>query len=787
MVDIVSQKVGKEKTFEYWREVTNSIIDDLENVAVVATQGVVLDENFRYEPESISGLDVNILGGSVRQGNSILDISNSVLTLPDNTTVMVFVNTTGGVQSIQQAEPGNIPSTNVIPLYSMTTDSGEITDITELRTWAVDFDANGGGTTIPVEERQIAVQDQTQFTLQNIVTTDGFSAYQNGKRLSQGNDYVIDDSTHITLTQAANINDILLFVARDLDTNINITSQSEIITVADGTGPQSTFTLSEINPVGPGLGVYVDGLRQSQYTYDVANNTITVPTAVDPNGSDSVVEVVKNDPAGGFRGFPVGGKAGQMVVKRSDFDYDYEWSGIHSATHNLITNGFNMVSGSIDIGGNGRTFRSTEDRIRKNALNNIDTNDLTQTKYFLGPADYVHNKMSGIDYNTAAYCQIANAPISGGQFNPYQLIGVFNSVGSTASFQTDYKIFPEDVVRLFNSDNHTLRIKTSFGDIGSQTTVVYDAKVEFFYITSDDNAWKIYSSFNDYDDIALTKITEVSFQNIEDDSYTVMSESIKKFSNEFSYNTNFGQGIVVRVTLTSNSLTANGSYFAGLSSITFNNGSFPISDELPAYDHERVRVERFNRIGTLEYHATDNIPSNNIVCAQQVFQSARFPCLYARLKTKYSNDSTAKLPEARGYFVRNFYTNNDPTDDDETPTNWTPNLNTRQDRDDGNGYNSAGGFKSEANAFDLLGTTEEDRFESHSHGMQSSGNHRHPIPIYSSDGGGGGRVDGATTAGGQDSTAYTEYAGGHVHNIIAEGENETNPVNIMFALTIVAK
>ena len=79
---------------------------------------------------SAQGLDLTVAAGKVRMGNQIQTVMQTTLTLPDNQTTYVFIDSSGGVDSSTTGFPPN----NAFYVAIVTTAGGEITDLNDCRT-----------------------------------------------------------------------------------------------------------------------------------------------------------------------------------------------------------------------------------------------------------------------------------------------------------------------------------------------------------------------------------------------------------------------------------------------------------------------------------------------------------------------------------------------------------------------------------------------------------------------------------------------------------------------------
>lgn len=86
-----------------------------------------------------SGLNATVLAGRIRNDNAVTDKSNQSVSVTDNTTNYVEIDTAG----IANVSTSGFTSGN-IPLATVVTASGAITVITDKRTWVA-----VGGTTAP--------------------------------------------------------------------------------------------------------------------------------------------------------------------------------------------------------------------------------------------------------------------------------------------------------------------------------------------------------------------------------------------------------------------------------------------------------------------------------------------------------------------------------------------------------------------------------------------------------------------------------------------------------------
>lgn len=110
-------------TFKEWFDKFNELIGT----------GVV--GSFSADPDFHDGLDFYTRESVFRRGTVYINIPATFSLLANNSTNIVYLDTTDGSEEISSAVEGSEPSSNAVSLYRVTTVSGEIDQVEDLRTW----------------------------------------------------------------------------------------------------------------------------------------------------------------------------------------------------------------------------------------------------------------------------------------------------------------------------------------------------------------------------------------------------------------------------------------------------------------------------------------------------------------------------------------------------------------------------------------------------------------------------------------------------------------------------
>lgn len=334
MAEITVTPVEDIDNFEEWKDKFNELLSDVTNVnsEVKITSPITLQ--FSYDEDATTGLDFHYREGYLLKFSVATQILSGFVTLADDAVNIVYLNYLDGFEGIESAISGAEPAEDIIPLYLVTTASGEITNIADYRTMYL---AQQSGTGIPIEEFfPSAGGGQDVFNLP-FTTQYGVAVYVDGSRLAQGAlpaDYQITGDTQIQLNSPLAGGESVLVVARDLDGDFNFDPIEEIQVA--GIGGQQIFTLAVV-PVSNKVAVYWQGVRQFSYTYNTSTSEITLNEVI-PEG-DEVLFVV-NDSAGGRRGLPNEVDEGKVLVSKGSNTYEFEpWK-----SDNYVPNGYSVIA-----------------------------------------------------------------------------------------------------------------------------------------------------------------------------------------------------------------------------------------------------------------------------------------------------------------------------------------------------------------------------------------------------------------------------------------------------------
>jgi len=159
--------------------------------------------------------------------------------------------------------------------------------------------ASGGGAgSLSVQsEEQIATAGQTIFTLTRPYTPNQIAIYVNGVRQATGA-YNETDIDEITFTEQLAAGDIVLFFYSNDSVTTNLVNKWEAIAGTD-TGVGSNVVASLPWTYKPGqIVVYVQGLRQSETSFQQTSNASVTFTGIDLAAGDELLFVSSDDAAG---------------------------------------------------------------------------------------------------------------------------------------------------------------------------------------------------------------------------------------------------------------------------------------------------------------------------------------------------------------------------------------------------------------------------------------------------------------------------------------------------------
>lgn len=119
----MAARLNIKDTVQQWTDKINNLMD-LQNV----------DGAFINSETSWVDTEFTLTGGKVRSGSNILDVAGASLTLPVAEVSIVGINTVSS--ALEDYLDTNVPATDFIPLYIITTNNERITDAEDARTWA---------------------------------------------------------------------------------------------------------------------------------------------------------------------------------------------------------------------------------------------------------------------------------------------------------------------------------------------------------------------------------------------------------------------------------------------------------------------------------------------------------------------------------------------------------------------------------------------------------------------------------------------------------------------------
>jgi hypothetical protein len=115
----------------------------LENKDTIGTWKTKINEliegsingSFDQDIDATTGLTFGLKEGKLRLGSQVVTVANDTITIPASDVSIVVLYTDPSVNEIRVYDEAAVPPSNVIPLFKVTTDATDITEIEDLRTW----------------------------------------------------------------------------------------------------------------------------------------------------------------------------------------------------------------------------------------------------------------------------------------------------------------------------------------------------------------------------------------------------------------------------------------------------------------------------------------------------------------------------------------------------------------------------------------------------------------------------------------------------------------------------
>lgn len=89
--------------------------------------------SLNYQPTTTSGLEVSHLGGAFFKAGVALETAAGSITVPDNTSWSVYID--GSDNTLKSTDTASLPTSNIIVLWQGTSANGEVTSLTDVRSW----------------------------------------------------------------------------------------------------------------------------------------------------------------------------------------------------------------------------------------------------------------------------------------------------------------------------------------------------------------------------------------------------------------------------------------------------------------------------------------------------------------------------------------------------------------------------------------------------------------------------------------------------------------------------
>ena len=188
--------------------VTTAKIDDLAVTTGKINGGAVtVDKLSDFRPTDAGVLDVAVAAGKIRNNNVINTYAGGTITVADDTTSYIEVNGSGTVSTNTTGY-----TVDRFPIATVVAASGDITSVTDNRTWATIVN-NATASSFATREVPTGTINgsNTAFTLANTPVAGSETLYLNGvvQNSGAGNDYTISGAA-ITYLTAPSTGDILL-------------------------------------------------------------------------------------------------------------------------------------------------------------------------------------------------------------------------------------------------------------------------------------------------------------------------------------------------------------------------------------------------------------------------------------------------------------------------------------------------------------------------------------------------------------------------------------------------
>lgn len=153
-------RLNQNDTFGQWLDKINNLNDTF------ITSSFEWDEDNTYP-----ALDFTVKSGKFRDGSNVVLLNQITLTMPISTDSTVAIFTRVGEEEIIRYDTSALPDKHVIPLYRVITDGTDITNVTDLRTWA-DVSGNASDANAILTFDKIVDRDITIPSTKNAISVD---------------------------------------------------------------------------------------------------------------------------------------------------------------------------------------------------------------------------------------------------------------------------------------------------------------------------------------------------------------------------------------------------------------------------------------------------------------------------------------------------------------------------------------------------------------------------------------------------------------------------------------